>query len=173
MRRWGRPSRGSGSASPYEAARIRGVQARLAGKTDEALKAYRDLCEIAPNSAEAFSDLAAIQEEAGDLEGALKSLLRVVALDPKYPSAHYALGRVRFKLGKPAEALQDFNASLALHTETGNEEGRATVLNGLGNAYRTLGQHEEALKNGTRLPSNIVSASAIAEAPPSPSATWP
>ncbi|HEV8701532.1 MAG TPA: tetratricopeptide repeat protein [Candidatus Polarisedimenticolia bacterium] len=143
----GKAIAGLGSASPYEAARIRGVQARLGGKTDEALKAYRDLCEIAPNSAEAFSDLAAIQEGAGDLEGALKSLLRVVALDPKYSSAHYALGRVRFKLGKPAEALQDFNAALALHTETGNQEGRAAVLNGLGNAYRTLGRHEEAFKN--------------------------
>lgn len=143
----GKAIAGLGSASPYEAARIRGVQARLGGKTEEALKAYRDLCEIAPNSAEAFFDLAAIQEDAGDLEGALKSLLRVVALDPKYSSAHYALGRVRFKLGKPAEALQDFSAALALHTETGNQEGRATVLNGLGNACRTLGQPEEALKN--------------------------
>ena len=143
----GKAMAGLGSASPYEAARIRGVQARLAGKTEEALKAYRDLCDIAPNSAEAFFDLAAIQEDAGDLEGALKSLQRVVALDPKYSSAHYALGRVRFKLGKPAEALQDFNAALALHTETGNQEGRGTVLNGLGNTYKTLGQHEEALKN--------------------------
>jgi tetratricopeptide (TPR) repeat protein/TolB-like protein len=143
----GKALAGLGSASPYEAARIRGVQARLAGKTDEALKAFRDVCDIAPNSAEAFFDLAAIQEDAGDLEGALKSLQRVVALDPRYSSAHYALGRVRFKLGKPSEALQDFNAALALHTETGNQEGRATVLNGLGNAYRTLGQHDEALRN--------------------------
>ena len=143
----GRAIAGLGSASPYEAARIRGVQARLAGKTEEALKAYRDLCDIAPNSAEALFDLAAIQEDSGDLEGALKSLQRLVALDPKYSSAYYVLGRVRFKLGKPAEALQDFNAALALHTETGNDQGRATVLNGLGNAFRTLGQPEEAIKN--------------------------
>ena len=138
---------GLGAASPYEAARIRAVQARLAGNRQEALKAYRELCDVAPNSAEAFIDLAGAQEEVGDLEGALKSLLRAVALDPKHPSAHYALGRVRFKLGKPAESLQDFNAALALHTEAGNEEGRAAVLNGLGNAYKTLGENEEALKS--------------------------
>jgi len=142
----GKAIAGLGSASPYEAARIRGVQARLNGNTDEALKAYRDLCDIAPNSAEAFFDLAGIQEDAGDLEGALKSLQRVVALDPKYSSAHYSLGRVRFKLGNPAEALQDFNTALILHTETGNQEGRATVLNGLGNAHKSLGQHEEAFR---------------------------
>ena len=138
---------GLGSASPYEAARIRAVQARLTGNTQEALMAYRQLCEVAPNSAEASFDLASAQEDAGDLEAALKSLLRVIALDPKHPSAHYALGRVHFKLGKAAEALQDFNTALVLHTETGNQEGRATVLNGLGNTYRTLGQPEEALKN--------------------------
>jgi len=138
---------GLGSASPYEAARIRAVQARLTGNTQEALKAYRQSCDVAPNSGEAFFDLAAAQEDAGDLEGALRSYLRVVALDPKHPNAHYAVGRVRVKLGKPAEALQDFHAALALHIEAGNEEGQAAVLNGLGNAGRMLGRQEEALKN--------------------------
>ena len=139
---------GLGSTSPYESARIRAVQARLTNNTPDALKAYRELCEIAPNNAEVFFDLAAAQEEAGDLEGALKSLQRVIALDPKHPSAFYALGRVHNKLGKGAESLKDFNTALALHTETGNEEGRAAVLNGLGNTYRYLmGQPDEALKN--------------------------
>src|SRR2546422_1059411 len=58
---------GLGAASPYEAARIRAVQARLAGNRQEALKAYRQLCDVAPNSAEVFVELAAAQEEAGDL----------------------------------------------------------------------------------------------------------
>jgi eukaryotic-like serine/threonine-protein kinase len=139
---------GIGSTSPYEAARIRAVQARLTNNSPEALKAYRELCEIAPNNTEVFFDLAAAQEEAGDLAGALKSLQRVIALDSKHPSAFYALGRVHYKLGKGAESLKDFNTALALHTETGNEEGRAAVLNGLGNAYRYLmGQPDEALKN--------------------------
>jgi len=139
---------GIGSTSPYESARIRAVQARLTNNTPEALKAYRELCDIAPNSAEAFFDLAAAQEESGALEEAQKSLQRVIQLDPKHPNAYYALGRVHNKLGKGAESLKDFNTALALNTETGNEEGRAAVLNGLGNTYRYLiGQPEEALKN--------------------------
>jgi len=139
---------GIGSTSPYESARIRAVQARLTNNTPEALKAYREMCEIAPNNAEVFFDLAAAQEESGDLEGALKSLQHVILLDPKHPSAFYALGRVHNKLGKGPESLKDFDTALALHTETGNDEGRAAVLNGMGNTYRYLmGQPDEALKN--------------------------
>jgi tetratricopeptide (TPR) repeat protein/TolB-like protein len=139
---------GLGSASPYEAARIRAVQARLTGNSREALKAYGRLCEIAPNSAEAFFDLAAEQENAGALEDARKSLLRVLALDPKHPTAHYVLGRLHYKLGKGTEALEEFGRALALHTETGNDQGRAAVLNGLGDAYRhLLRRPDEALNN--------------------------
>ncbi len=144
----GKAVAGLGSTSRYEAARIRGVQARLTGNSPEALKAYRELCDVAPNSAEAFLDLASTQEDAGDLEGALKSMLRVVALDPKHPSAHYVLGRVYYRLGKGSEALTEFNRSLELHTEAQNDEGRAAVLNGLGNTYRYLmGRPDDALKS--------------------------
>ena len=33
-----------------------------------------------------------------------------------------------------------------LHDESGNDEGRATVLNGLGNTYGFLGQFDKALE---------------------------
>jgi eukaryotic-like serine/threonine-protein kinase len=137
---------GLSSVSPYEATRIRAVRARLSGDLESAEKAYRSLCEISPNSAEAFFELATVEEEMGDLQGALNSFRRVTALDPKHPSAHFALGRVQVKLGNPAEALKDMNTALGLHLETRNDEGRATALNGLGNAYRLMGQYDEALK---------------------------
>jgi len=139
---------GLGTTSTYEGARIRAVQARLSGNTDAALKAYQELCDVAPNSAEAYLDLATAQEEAGDLQAALKSLARVIALDPKHPNAYYVLGRVNHKLGQGGEALNNFTKALDLNTEMGNDEGRATVFNGLGNTYRYLiGRPEEALKN--------------------------
>ena len=137
---------GIGPVSAFEATRIRAVQARLKSDPDLAVKSYRHLCEIAPNSADVFYDLAAAQEDSDDLKGALQSLQRVVALDPKHPSAHYVLGRVNYKLGNQAEAIQEFTAALSLHAETGNEEGRATVLNGLGNAYSGMGKQDEGIK---------------------------
>ena len=144
----GKAVAGLGSASPYEAARIRAVQARLTGDSRKALKAYGQLCAIAPNSAEAFFDLAAEQENAGALGDARQSLLRVLALDSKHPTAHYALGRLHSRLGKGTEALEEFGRALALYTETGNDQGRAAVLNGLGDAYRhLLRRPDEALKD--------------------------
>jgi eukaryotic-like serine/threonine-protein kinase len=138
---------GIGSSSPYEATRIRAVQARLNNNPVEAEKAYTRLTEITPNNPEAFLDLASFQEEQGELSQTLVTLRRVVLLDGKNPNAHYALGRVQFKLGNPADALQEFTTALAGHTESGNEEGRASVLNGLGNAHHALGRNEDALKN--------------------------
>jgi tetratricopeptide (TPR) repeat protein len=133
-------------ASPYEAARIRAIQARLAGDAEAARKAYENLCRIAPYDADAFSDLASVEEQRGDLDAALGTLRKAVRLDPKNPSARYALGRVQAKLGNAAEALNEFNAALTLHAESGNEEGRAKVLNGLGNTYRFLGKPDEAVR---------------------------
>jgi tetratricopeptide (TPR) repeat protein len=138
---------GLGRASPYEAARIRAIQAKLSGEREAAGKAYQDLVRIAPNDAEALSDLASFQEENGQLEDAGRTMAKGVALDPKSPSARYALGRIQAKLGNAAAALSEFNAALGLHAESGNEQGRADVLNGLGNTYyRSLGKRDEALR---------------------------
>jgi tetratricopeptide (TPR) repeat protein len=135
------------TASPYEATRIRAVRARLTNDLEAAEKAYQKLCDISPNSAEAFFDLASVQEEKGDLQKAFESLRRVIALDPKHPDTHYAMGRLHYKLGNPSDAFKELNTALVLHLEVGNEEGRAAVLNGLGNTYAGLGQYDKALQH--------------------------
>ncbi len=76
------------TASPYEATRIRAVRARLTNDLEAAEEAYQKLCDITPNSAEAFFDLASVQEEKGDLQEAFESLRRVIALDPKHPDSN-------------------------------------------------------------------------------------
>ena len=78
-----------GSASPYEAARVRATLASMGGDLPAAEKAYASLCEITPNDAAAFFELASIREARGNLPGALDAFRRVVALDPKHPSAHF------------------------------------------------------------------------------------
>ncbi|HET6372184.1 MAG TPA: tetratricopeptide repeat protein, partial [Candidatus Polarisedimenticolia bacterium] len=142
-----RAAQGLKDASTYESERIRAVRARLTNDLSAARDAYKRLSEIAPNSADALLDLAAVQEDKGELDEALVSLRRTVKLDPKHPDAHYALGRILVKLGNSTEALEEFNTALGLHAEAGNEEGRATVLNGIGSAYLYLSRYDEALKN--------------------------
>ncbi|MEE9229983.1 MAG: tetratricopeptide repeat protein, partial [Acidobacteriota bacterium] len=138
-------ARGLRDASPYEAAKIRAVRARLGNDLEAAEKAYQKLCEISPHSAEAHLNLASVQEDNGELKKALGTLHRVIDLDSKHAEAHFALGRVQFMLGNPTEALTEFNITLGLHLELGNDQGRATVLNGLGNTYDLLGRQDEAL----------------------------
>ncbi len=134
-------------AGPLEAARVRAIRAEVTNDLPAAEKARAEIAALLPGSADALYDLAAVQEDKGDLAAARASLERVVALDPKHASARFMLGRVRFKTGDPQGALTDFNGALGLHLESGNEEGRATALNGLGGAYRTLGKNDEALKH--------------------------
>jgi tetratricopeptide (TPR) repeat protein len=138
---------GLGRASTLEAARIRAVHARLRRDLPGAAAAYREMIALAPNDPDPVIALAGVLEESGRLAEAAASLERAIALDPKAADTHYALGRVRFKLERPAEAVRDLSAALALHLEFGNDEGRATVLNGLGNAYRSQGLLDEALRH--------------------------
>ncbi len=136
-----------GKTSSYEASRIRAIAASLSGDLEGAAGAYRALTEAAPNDAQAHFDLALILEEAGKLEEALPAMVRVVELDPRNPEAHYALGRLRAKTGDSAAALQELTAALGIHAEAGNEAGRATVLNGIGNTFLRIDRHDDALEN--------------------------
>ena len=135
------------NASSYETAYLRAVRARIAQDLDSAVKAYAEICDLIPNSAEAFFDLGSAQEQRGDLDRALLSFRQAVSLDPRYPAAHYRVGRVLAKMGSDAEGIGEFKTALDLHRAAGNDEGSATVLNGLGNAYLDLSQYDEASRH--------------------------
>jgi len=135
------------NATSLEALQVRAVDARLGNDLDAAVEAYRAAADKVPNNAEVWLDLGAAQEEKGDLAQAEASYARAVELDPRHPDARFSLGRAQVMLGKTAEGLQALQATLALHAESGNDEGRAAVLNGIGNAYNALGQNDDALRN--------------------------
>jgi tetratricopeptide (TPR) repeat protein len=131
-------------ASPWEAAQIRATRATLSGDLEGAEKALRAIVDEAPNDAPSILDLALVQEKRGDLPAATQSLQRVVTLDPTHPGARFALGRLLFKSGRPAEAVAEFNQALALYGASGNDQGRAQVINGLGNAALGSSQLDDA-----------------------------
>src|SRR5262245_30872582 len=130
--------------SPWEAARIRATRARLAGDLGEAEKALVTIVEAAPNDPASLLDLGQVQEDRGNLTGALDSIGRAVSLDPRHAGAQYALARAQSRAGRTADAVASLNKALALHTESGNDEGRAATLNGLGSIEMGLNQFDEA-----------------------------
>ena len=131
-------------ASPWEAARIRAVQARLTGDLAGAAVSFQSIVDAAPNDPQSLLDLANVQEEAGDLAGARRSLERTVTLDPRNPGAQFALGRVLTRSGQSSDAAQAMNRALLLYSELGSDAGRAQSINGIGVVALDLGQHEEA-----------------------------
>jgi tetratricopeptide (TPR) repeat protein/TolB-like protein/predicted Ser/Thr protein kinase len=131
-------------ASPWEAGRVRAVRARLAGDPKSATRELEAIVAAAPNDSQSIFDLAQAQEDGGQMEAALHSLERLVALDPKNPAAQFALGRVLTRSGNPGEGVQALNRALALYQESGSDEGRARVLNGLGNIHLDAGQYDDA-----------------------------
>lgn len=66
--------------------------------------------------------LSAIQQEQGQTEDAVQSLLRALYLDPGFVLAHYALGNLRRAQGREREARRHFgNALAALQSSSPNE----------------------------------------------------
>jgi len=65
-------------------------------KLDEAIRMYRQLTELTPDSAQAWSQLAAALLYKGDTLGAAGPINRAIAIDPDSAEAHYALGLSRW-----------------------------------------------------------------------------
>jgi tetratricopeptide (TPR) repeat protein len=58
------------------------------GQLDAAVKSYKKVIAINPNSAEAHYNLGATLQRLGQLDAAVKSYKKVVAINPDYAEAH-------------------------------------------------------------------------------------
>ncbi|MGD8330236.1 MAG: tetratricopeptide repeat protein [Acidobacteriota bacterium] len=116
----------------------------LLGQTDDAIDAYRRLLAAAPEDPELHFNLAGLYESTGALDEAYGELETVLRYDPNYVEALYSIGRVEVRRGNAQPALNWFNQALGLTLD--NDEARARILNGIGIAYRRLGQPEDALR---------------------------
>jgi Flp pilus assembly protein TadD len=57
---------------------------------------------------ESHLEMAKALEQKGDLEGARPELQRAIELNPKSAEAHFRLGRVYGRMGKPEEARKEY-----------------------------------------------------------------
>lgn len=128
--------------------KLRGDQAILAGRLEEAAAAYRRAVAAEPASFFARKSLGSTLYRLGREDEAAAELERAVALDPGLPGAaarrekaglHYALGGIAANAGRSAEAERSFRQAVAL--DPGNAEAHLQ----LGNLAGAAGRLEEAL----------------------------
>jgi tetratricopeptide (TPR) repeat protein len=87
-----------------------GLAYARAGRDDEALLELLMTRLLGYEDAETLTAIGQIHLNQNRLERAEATLVRAVALDPKFAHAHYALGRTLQRLGRAAEAGEQMNA---------------------------------------------------------------
>ena len=100
---------------------------------------WADTAAKIPANARAHNNLGEARFRAGEVEAAIASYRRALALQPRYPETHYNLGVALAARGELAAAIQHYEA--ALHIDPDYPE----ALNNLGNALVAAGRVGEAL----------------------------
>ncbi len=107
-----------------------------AGDKDTAKKLYDAVTGIAPNYAEGWHQRGLLQADAGDDTGAMVSLQKTVALNPRQFAALEQLGSMLEDYGDKAGALKMFRAAQALDPQL---EGLQRHIDGLTRAVEGQG----------------------------------
>jgi tetratricopeptide (TPR) repeat protein/glycosyltransferase involved in cell wall biosynthesis len=117
----------------------RGVAHHLAGRTADAIAAYREALDAAPRLAPAMNNLGALLGSTGHAADALELFRAAVDTDGNYAEARNNLGIALGAAGKHADAVEHFEAALAL------EPNRSPWWNNLGNCCVECFQFDKAL----------------------------
>ena len=91
-----------------------GVEHYAAGRTEEAITAYRAAIELNEQMAMAWNGLAMALAKAGELEAALDAAKRYVELDPDEALAHTSLSVIYQRMGMIPEAEEERAISMRL-----------------------------------------------------------
>jgi arylsulfatase A-like enzyme/Flp pilus assembly protein TadD len=104
----------------------------------KAIPLYRMAAEAAPEDPDAWYNLAAALQEAGQPAVARQAIERGLKLDASRPEAHNTLGIVAMSEGKLEPARQEFELAARL------DPRNARALNNLGNVLKALGKLDDA-----------------------------
>ena len=102
-----------------------------------AVRQFRDLLRLYPQTAAGEEALGRLQLAAGQDQDAAAAFQTSVQLDPKRPTVHLMLSRAFLRLGQPADSAAEARQALALEPKS------AEALNTLGSALYQLGQTGE------------------------------
>ena len=118
----------------------------------DALKILNDLLKIYPNHFDLHQNMGLAFKHLGDMTNAEKKFKDAISTKPKAPEAHYALASLYGTIGKPVEAIKEFDISAKLFI--GHVYGpphqfhldKARAHNQAGIAYINSKKYEEALQ---------------------------
>jgi tetratricopeptide (TPR) repeat protein/predicted Ser/Thr protein kinase len=126
------------------------IQANYAQVTNDyrkAIESYENLEKVSPEDLDVHFHLGELYESTGAFDKARGEFAKVLAGDPKHGGALLAAGRVEIRSSNPKGSLDYLNRGLTLDVQLDNSDGKATILNAIGNAYEQLDKPEDALRN--------------------------
>jgi len=91
-----------------------GVALSAAGRTDEAIAAYREALRIFSAEPDAHYNLAVLLSKRGEQVEAILNYLRALKVQPNDASAHNNLGSLLYRQGRTVEAIDHFRQAVAL-----------------------------------------------------------
>jgi tetratricopeptide (TPR) repeat protein len=118
--------------------KVLGAVLKQTGRVVDSLTAMQKSVQLAPQDAEAHSNLGNTLKELGRLEEAEVSCRQAIALKPDFGDAHYNLGNTLKELGRLEEAEVSCRQAIALKPDFGDAHYS------LGNMLKELGRLEEA-----------------------------
>src|SRR6266850_544128 len=132
---------------PQERYLIQANYAQVSNDNRKAIESYENLEKASPDDVDVHFHLGGLYESTGAYDKARVELAKVLAVDPKHVDALLAAGRVEIRSNNPKGSLDYLNRGLSLAVELDNADGKATILNAIGAAYKQLNKPEEALRN--------------------------
>ena len=118
--------------------KVLGAVLSQTGRVSESLVAYQKSVELAPQDAEARSNLGITLKELGRLEEAEASYRQAITLKPDFAAAHYNMGITLKELGRLEEAEASYRQAISVKPDY------AEAHNNLGITLNELGRLEES-----------------------------
>jgi tetratricopeptide (TPR) repeat protein len=137
----------SSNLSPVEKYIVQAVNAKIGNNYQQALDAYQNLERLMPSDPQVQFELGELNETHGEYDKAHAHYEKAVQTDPKHLEALRGIGQVECQRGNPQESLDYLNRALSLAVEINNRQGKAMVLQNLGEAYKLLNRPQDALQN--------------------------
>ena len=103
---------------------------QMAGRMEEAVKAYRGVTEAEPGRADAWEALANLLYRRSDFSGAEAAFAKLVALKPDHVEAWTRVGSLNLKLGRRDAALKAWEEALRLDPKNAIVRKNLSVLKG-------------------------------------------
>ena len=120
---------------------------RETGRTEDAIRHLRRAVGSRADFPEAWNNLGNILKETGQLQEARDAYLRAIAVRKDYADAHFNLGIALHALGMMDDSAATIERAIQLGLAQGAAGGTlAAGYNNLGNALKSIGRLEDAIK---------------------------